>query len=101
MVIWNSLVSFTVVAGFFLFTRSLPVDTAMYEFGGLAFFAFPFFAVASILSLIAVITWTIRVRNKTYGNWYEYLSIVPSIPMFLTWSVAAVPVAKIILNQLR
>ena len=93
MVIWNSLISFVIVVGFFIYVRSLPDDTAAYEYGGIAFLAFPFFAIASILSLIALIIWIKKARKKEYKNTFQYLAITPSIPIFLTWIYFSILIA--------
>ena len=85
MVIWTSLVSFAVVAFFFVWARLLPEDTASSEFGGLAFIALPFFALGSMLSLIALVMWIRRIAKRTYSRWFHYLAILPSVPMFITW----------------
>ena len=98
MVIWNSLISFSVVIGFFIYNWMLPEDTATYEYAGLAFFAFPFFAVASVLSLIALIVWVKKIRRKEYVSYLQYLAIAPSIPMFLTWVLVSIFLIKVVVS---
>ena len=80
MVIWNSLISFLIVAVLFVFVNTLPNDTSSSEFGGIAFFSIPFLILASILSLLASIVWVKRIRNGQYTRFYHYLAITPSLP---------------------
>jgi len=80
LVLTTGISSLLILVGSFVLVSSFD-DLSSSQAGGLGFFMFPLLVLAGFLSLFSIIEWVKLIKQKRTKNVYEYLILLPSLPM--------------------